>query len=1046
MACHGRPLCLVHFALACGLLASLGWAEPSYKPPGYHRAMQEDAELADVMFVEGEHGWAVGDRGVIWHTSDGGKTWALQPTRIDCRLSSVWFVDARLGWVVGAMTDPYTHTMRGVLLTTRDGGRSWKQDASGVLPAAKRVRFFDKSRGWILGESGPLAPEGVLVTEDGGNSWKAAAGLSAQGWLTGDFTSTTDGAIAGRRGAVATVQRRGLKQANSPLTGLRGFNQLRLSQRGIGWLVGDGGLVFFTDDEGNSWQVPPGGVEELASDQFDWRALAVRGDRCWIAGTPGSRILHTSDAGLTWQLLDTGQNAPILGLSFVDDRHGWAVGAFGTILATTDGGQTWQRQRAGGSRAAVLGFFSTPDRIPLEALARLAANDGYLSVVDVLNRCDQEPGFRLLDHASGEQEVESLPDRTRDAMVSLGASASSTAWAFPLRQAGLNLSGERIMAGWNLANDGRGLERIESWLVREIRCWRPEVILTHSASPAGDDPLGHVINQIVLRAVDQAADPTRFTEQRTLLNLEPWKVRKVFGCLPAERLGSVNVTTAQLSPRLGRSLADFCSRARGLLQQDFAVPPANWGFSLFLNQVSQTVASEDFFGGITLHPGTEARRNLADYEPIEGADLLRRAAQRHRNVQAILTRTRSPRESAALIAQIDDLTSGLDRAAGAELLYQLAQNYHHTGRWRLSAETLDLLIQRYPEHPLTCAALVWMVQYWSSTEAAWRDVRQGASARKEVADASTARTPATALGQVLSKLDAQARSTNSSGKEDKPLLDSHELSARAARAAEYARQLEQMSPAAFLEPSVQFPLARARQAEGFSQQAERFYLECQRLHARDAWGECANTEFWLQDHAELPAKSMLHARIVDKPRLDGRLDDAAWADARPVDLLSSPRDDEEWPAQVRVAYDREFLFLGIHCRKSPQTRYESTAGPRTRDPDLSSHDRVEICLDLDRDWTTFHRLTLDHRGWVADSCWGDATWDPIWFVAREEDETSWTIEAALPLVELTGQMPRASSVWSLGIQRVVPGTGFQSWTTPASTTFMPQGFGLLIFD
>jgi len=37
-----------------------------------------DAELADVAFVDADTGWAVGDRGAIWHTGNGGQAWNLQ--------------------------------------------------------------------------------------------------------------------------------------------------------------------------------------------------------------------------------------------------------------------------------------------------------------------------------------------------------------------------------------------------------------------------------------------------------------------------------------------------------------------------------------------------------------------------------------------------------------------------------------------------------------------------------------------------------------------------------------------------------------------------------------------------------------------------------------------------------------------------------------------------------------------------------------------------------------------------------------------------------
>ena len=119
---------------------------------------------------------------------------------------------------------------------------------------------------------------------------------------------------------------------------------------------------------------------------------------------------------------------------------------------------------------------------------------------------------------------------------------------------------------------------------------------------------------------------------------------------------------------------------------------------------------------------------------------------------------------------------------------------------------------------------------------------------------------------------------------------------------------------------------------------------------------------------------------------------------------------------------------------------------RTRDADLSGQDRVELYLDLDRDWVTAWKLTVDRRGWTGESCWGDKTWNPTWFVASDANESTWTVEAAIGLDQLTGDFPKSKTVWSVGVQRIVPGVGFQSWTKPAATTAIPEGFGYLIFD
>ena len=127
-------------------------------------------------------------------------------------------------------------------------------------------------------------------------------------------------------------------------------------------------------------------------------------------------------------------------------------------------------------------------------------------------------------------------------------------------------------------------------------------------------------------------------------------------------------------------------------------------------------------------------------------------------------------------------------------------------------------------------------------------------------------------------------------------------------------------------------------------------------------------------------------------------------------------------------------------------KYRRDQRARPRDPDLSGEDRVDLFLDLDRDFATYYRLSIDHRGWPGEACWGDSSWDPTWFVAAEGEEGTWTAEAAVPLDQLTGQYPAARSVWAIGIQRVVPGVGLQSWTTPAAVDVVPEGFGYLIFE
>ena len=67
----------------------------------------------------------------------------------------------------------------------------------------------------------------------------------------------------------------------------------------------------------------------------------------WAVGDVGT-ILATTDGGETWEPRTSGTTKWLGALHFMaDGRAGWAVGDVGTILATTDGGETWEPRTSG---------------------------------------------------------------------------------------------------------------------------------------------------------------------------------------------------------------------------------------------------------------------------------------------------------------------------------------------------------------------------------------------------------------------------------------------------------------------------------------------------------------------------------------------------------------------------------------------------------------------------------------------------------------------------------------------------------------------------
>src|SRR5207244_1096214 len=68
-------------------------------------------------------------------------------------------------------------------------------------------------------------------------------------------------------------------------------------------------------------------------------------------------ILRTTDGGATWTRQSSGTTSPLRGVSFTDANTGTAVGDKDTILRTTDGGVTWKAQSSGTTTASFRGVF-----------------------------------------------------------------------------------------------------------------------------------------------------------------------------------------------------------------------------------------------------------------------------------------------------------------------------------------------------------------------------------------------------------------------------------------------------------------------------------------------------------------------------------------------------------------------------------------------------------------------------------------------------------------------------------------------------------------
>jgi photosystem II stability/assembly factor-like uncharacterized protein len=62
----------------------------------------------------------------------------------------------------------------------------------------------------------------------------------------------------------------------------------------------------------------------------------------WASGQAGD-IGHSSDGGRTWKPQQSGTTRHLLDIAFVNTQRGIAIGDYGTLLRTDDGGATWTK-------------------------------------------------------------------------------------------------------------------------------------------------------------------------------------------------------------------------------------------------------------------------------------------------------------------------------------------------------------------------------------------------------------------------------------------------------------------------------------------------------------------------------------------------------------------------------------------------------------------------------------------------------------------------------------------------------------------------------
>jgi photosystem II stability/assembly factor-like uncharacterized protein len=265
------------------------------------------------------------------------------------QLTSVQAIGPRSAWTSGHSDDGH----RPAVQLTGDGGRTWSTTCLPVQGQGSVAGVGQRGgRTWVVGSSSGTAF--AARTADGGASWALGAlpdGLTAledadfvdedRGWAIGSgpggdrqggaVVVTTDGGASWRRQALPV---------DADLSAIDFADSLRGVIVGLGPA---GPVIMTTANGGAGWEVAtlPEGMGPASA----IRDVVLLGQQGFAVGDAG--ILATFDGGTTWEVRQAvSEDCCLAGVFFLDPDHGWAVGggANGRVYRTSNGGWTWEHQ------------------------------------------------------------------------------------------------------------------------------------------------------------------------------------------------------------------------------------------------------------------------------------------------------------------------------------------------------------------------------------------------------------------------------------------------------------------------------------------------------------------------------------------------------------------------------------------------------------------------------------------------------------------------------------------------------------------------------
>lgn len=197
------------------------------------------ATFNDVFIKSGGKAFIVGDSSRIY-TSDTYNSWQRIPMRENFTFLKIHFKDELNGYILGA---------NGILFSTNNGGESWIQIGVNTSNALYGIDFIDSQRGFIVGWNGL-----VLATEDGGSTWIQKESFTRRYLKSVDFVGEVGLAVGGGGVIYRSIDAGDSWEAMSSGQ-VNALEQVKFLDENKAIILGRRGIILYTEDRGNNWEV-----------------------------------------------------------------------------------------------------------------------------------------------------------------------------------------------------------------------------------------------------------------------------------------------------------------------------------------------------------------------------------------------------------------------------------------------------------------------------------------------------------------------------------------------------------------------------------------------------------------------------------------------------------------------------------------------------------------------------------------------------------------------------------------------------------------------